>query len=271
MPAIESPQNRIPKLLRALHTKKGRAEHGLALVEGPNGLADALAAKRLAFLAWCPDVADEAVVQPLLRKAERGGIPVHELTRKAFAATADTATPTGLLGAAGVHLLRLTELSLAGKSVTFLALHEIRDPGNAGTMIRSADAFGARAVIAVGGCVDLYDPKVVRATAGATFRLPLAEATWDEFRAWTKAGEVSIIAADLAGKTSLPQLQWPARSAILIGNEAHGLPPEVASRAGVRVKIPMPGRAESLNAAVAAGIMLYAANNRISQGPDGEK
>jgi TrmH family RNA methyltransferase len=242
---------------------------------------EALAAGRLAFVAWCREASDEAGLRSILRAAEAAKVPVHELAPRAFAATADTVTPTGLLGAAGLRWLGLAELEVPDRA-KWLVLCDVRDPGNAGTMIRSADAFGVSAVISLGHCVDLYEPKVVRATAGAVFHLPLARCEWPELRAWAADKGIATVATDLGGKVSLPGLTWAARTAILIGNEAHGLPEDVLTQADVRVKIPMSGRAESLNAAVAAGVMLYAASAPLrdthkkdkqpnTEGLDGEK
>ena len=202
MPVIDSPQNRVPKLLRALHTKKGREEFGLALVEGPKVVGEALAAGRLAFVAWCPETADEDSLRSILRAVEAAGVPVHELAPRAFAATADTVTPTGLLGVAGLRWLGLAELEVPDRA-KWLVLCDVRDPGNAGTMIRSADAFGVSAVLSLGHCVDLYEPKVVRATAGAVFHLPLARCEWPELRAWAADKGIATVATDLGGKVSL--------------------------------------------------------------------
>ena len=259
MELIDSPQNRIPKLLRALHNKKGREEHGLALIEGPLLVAEALAYGRMAFVAVCPEVADPDQAENVANAAEKARVPIHVLSPRALAATSDTVSPTGIMGAAGIRAVPLAQVRLRKRGV-YLVLCEVRDPGNAGTMVRTADAFGAEAIIAVGACVDLWEPKVIRASAGAVLRVPLCEASSDEFVAWARANGAATVAADMAGEIALPEMQWPLRVAILVGNEAHGLPADLAQVADARVRIPMPGRAESLNAAVAAGILLYAAS-----------
>ena len=247
MAFIDSPDNRIPRLLRALHTKKGRQEHGLTLVEGPRVIREALAARRLSFVAWCPETAANA--DEVVALAEPQQVPVHALTARAFAATADTVTPTGIVGAASVRMQRLRDLAVPERAV-YLPMHEVRDPGNAGTMVRSASAFGVAAVIAVDDCVDLAEPKVIRATAGAIFQVDLVKARWDEVKGWAREHQVALIAAELGGDVALQALRWPERVAILVGNEAHGLPSEVLDGADLRVRIPMAGKSSRVRAMI---------------------
>lgn len=139
-----------------------------------------------------------------------------------------------------------------------LGVWELRDPGNLGTMIRTAHAFGAAAVTAVGSCVDFYDPKVVRASAGSVLHLPLLRVpSLEALREALATARGSLVVADQAAPLTCDEAAYPARSLLLVGSEAHGLPEEVLAAADLRVSIPMPGGAESLNAAVAAGIIAF--------------
>jgi len=126
-------------------------------------------------------------------------------------------------------------------------------------MIRSADAFGGDAVVLTGSCVDPCDPKVVRSSAGSSFHLPVVEAEWEQVVGWAREHRVSLLALDLDAEHVVGKAGLPRRAGLVVGNEAHGLPERVLQDAAFRVRIPMFGRAESLNAASAATIVLYVA------------
>ena len=164
----------------------------------------------------------------------------------------DTLDPLGF----GDQLIDIAE----GGAV--LVLHEIRDPGNMGTMIRSADAFGAVGVILAGSCVDPEDPRVVRSTAGSLFHLPVVQADWQQVTGWAEENRVKLYATSLDGTHPVGKVGIPKRVALVIGNEAHGLPEGVLQDSDYTVRIPMSGCAESLNAAVAAGILLFDAQRQ---------
>ena len=274
---IESPQNRHAKLARSLHTIKGRRETGLFLAEGPAAVAEALLyAPGIEWIAWCAEL-DNPDADELATAARQAGIPVHEMTERAFGALSDTRAPQGIAAIMRIQPRTLASIPVEDHDLTVLVLHDLRDPGNVGAMIRSADALGAAAVILSGSCVDPYEPKVVRATAGSLFHLPVVEADWRQIAAWASDNNISLVATDLDAPHELGKAQLPARVGIIIGNEARGLPEEVLQDVALRIRIPMGGRAESLNAAVAAGIVLYEAarssssDNCIHNGSDGEK
>lgn len=198
--------------------------------------------------------------EPLL-----GDAPVHEVTDRAAKALSDTVTPVGLFA-----VCRLPEASLAdvlsGSPRLVAVAVETSDPGNAGTLIRLADAMGADALILAGDSVDPYNAKCLRASAGSIFGLPVVQApdTGDVIAALRGAG-LHVLATTLDGETSLPAADLAQPTAWLFGSEAHGLAPEVAAAADVRVTIPMHGSAESLNVAAAAAICLYAsASSRVA-------
>lgn len=253
MPLIDSPQNQYVKLFHSLATPKGRREHGLFPVEGIHPIEDLLATGWRAMVGyWCPELLPGTDLPQALQAASKEFVC---LSRRAFEALSDVKSPQGL--AAAVRIPKPTVRSIADREGVILALHEVRDPGNMGNMIRTADAAGALAVMAVGDCADFYQPKVVRAAAGSLFHLPLVPVTTAQLLQWAGESGTALVATSPTAATPLPQAALPPRCAVLIGSEAHGLPGELAAAADLRVTIPMPGAAESLNATVAAGIVLY--------------
>jgi len=256
---IESPHNQLVKTARSLHDRKGRELAGLFLAEGPSVVAEALAyAPGIEWIAWCPALGDETG-RELVDAARGAGLTLHEMSERAFTALSDARSPQGIAAVLQIRASSLNVVRPEGDAV-FLVLHEVRDPGNLGTMIRTADALGAQAVVLCGKCVDQYEPKVVRATAGSLFHLPVVEATWRQTKSWAEEHEIVLAATSLDATLELGLSPLPSRLALVIGNEAHGLPDEVLQDARLRVRIPMRGRAESLNAAVAAAIVLYEAS-----------
>ena len=141
----------------------------------------------------------------------------------------------------------------------WVALQAVRDPGNLGTIVRTADAAGCGGVILVGDCCDPYSVEAVRATMGSIFAVPLFKATIPEFLAWRQGWPGSVVGTLLTATTDYRAADYRRPTLILMGNEQQGLPPEVAAACDVNVKIPMRGRADSLNLSVATGIMIYAA------------
>jgi len=184
------------------------------------------------------------------------GVDAHLVTDRAAKALSDTVTPVGLSA-----VCRLPEVSLAEvlDSPRLVAVAvETSDPGNAGTLIRIADAMGADALILAGNSVDPYNAKCLRSSAGSIFSIPVvAVPDTQTLISELVHAELVVMASTLDGETSLDDVDLLVPTAWLFGSEAHGLPSEVAAAADVRVKIPMAGGAESLNVAAAAAICLY--------------
>lgn len=198
----------------------------------------------------------------LVAAAGAAGVPWRPVEDKALASLSDAVSPAGV-----VAVCRFVDrpvghvLPAAARLVAICA--DVRDPGNAGTVVRTADAAGADAVVLAGDSVDAYNPKTVRATAGSLFHLPLAVER--DAPAAVAAGRdvgLTVLAADGAGEDDLDDLvdagALAAPTAWLFGNEAWGLPEELAALADHRVRIPIHGRAESLNLSTAAAVCLYA-------------
>jgi TrmH family RNA methyltransferase len=200
----------------------------------------------------------------LVAAMEAAGIPVHVVSGEVMDELAQTVTPQGLLAVCGFVDVPLAEVTGAQSSLPLVALlANVRDPGNAGTVLRTADAAGARAVVFADASVDPYNGKCVRASAGSLFHLPVVAGARleDAVTAMRHAG-LRIVAAD--GRAGRPlddpavQARLAEPTAWMFGNEAWGLPPELVALADEPVAVPIYGRAESLNLAAAAAVCLYA-------------
>lgn len=243
---------------RALLRRAGREKAGRFLVEGTQAVREALA--------W-PGTVHELFVTPsfaaraadLLETAVARGVPVSEVTDRAVAGLSETVTPQGLVAVCSLLDVSLQE-ALAGSPRLVAVLVEVSDPGNAGTVIRVADAAGADAVILAGNSVDPHNGKCVRATTGSLFHLPVARASVADALAACRAAGLRLVAADGHAAAELdPRGETVAApTAWLFGSEAHGLPDEVRSAADEALRVPIYGTAESLNLATAATICLYA-------------
>jgi TrmH family RNA methyltransferase len=205
--------------------------------------------------------APEAGAHPLLRQAvdattaARG--EVIEVTREILEKVSRRENPQTVVA---VFEQQFTPLAaLRPQAATCVALHRVRDPGNLGTIVRTADAAGCAAVILVGECVDPFSVEAVRATMGSVFAVPIVRATEAEFLAWRQRWPGSVVGTLLSAETDHRQAAYQAPVLVLMGNEQAGLTPELAAACDVNVKIPMRGRADSLNLSVATGIMIYAA------------
>lgn len=244
--------------LAKLHRAAVRRSEGRFLVEGANSVEAALATGRAErVLVSDSDAGRHA---GLVARAEAAGLPVHLLTDRAAAKLSETTTPPGVFAVCELVTRPLADLPAGGFAVVAV---EPREPGNAGTLIRCADAMGATAVLLLGDCVDPHNGKCVRASAGSVFHLPvIRESDVDAgLRALRERG-LTLLATAADGELLLddarPELAAP--HAWLFGNEAHGLPPALLDVADHRVAIPIRGRAESLNLAAASAICLYASS-----------
>jgi RNA methyltransferase, TrmH family len=244
------------KEARKLSRRSVRTERRLFLADGPKAVEGGLA--RGSVVEVFATAAALAQYDELLAAAPR----VTEVDDRALASLSDSVTPAGIVAVCSFIDVPLDDLVSAAVGGTGLVAicSEVRDPGNAGTLVRTADALGADGVVLAGDSVDPYNPKTVRASVGSVFHLPLAlcPVPGDAVGHARTAGMV-VLAADGDGELSLDDatdlLAGP--TAWLFGNEAHGLPPELAAAADHRVQIPIPGRAESLNLATAAAICLH--------------
>jgi TrmH family RNA methyltransferase len=185
------------------------------------------------------------------------GAPVQLVTERAAKALSDTVTPVGLVAVCSVPSMALADVVAGGPQLVAVAV-DISEPGNAGTLIRIADAMAADAVVLAGHSVDPYNGKCLRASAGSIFSIPVVAEpdAAQAVTAFTDAG-LQVLATTVDGEVSLDDAALDAPTAWLFGAEAHGLPTDLAAAATHRIRIPMPGNAESLNVAAAAAICLY--------------
>lgn len=242
-----------------LTRKKERAAAGAFFVDGWRWLEEALALPEppLAVL-----VAENAARSPaeaaLLERARAIAQEFHEAAPEQLARLTGAVQPPGVAALvrwapASIDTV-LRALPVAGPAIV-VALDAVGDPGNAGTIVRSADWFGAAAVIFGAGSVEATNPKTVRATMGSLFHLPVAAAPLAETLPRLREAGFVAVGAALDGE-ALPEFRWPERVALVLGNEAAGISPEVLGALDRRVRIPARGRAESLNAASAAAVLL---------------
>jgi len=254
---VESTQNQYVKRLRALASAKGRREWGEFLVEGVRALEEALdGGANISYLAHCPDLATADRAHALAERFRSVDCRMMDVTEQVFRSFSQVQAPEGLAAAVSIPTTTLDDLP--EEATLLLAAVDVRDPGNMGTLIRLADAVAATALIAAGSCVDLYEPKVVRATAGSVFHVPVVQdVSADEMLRWAAGRGVTTAATVREGAKAYTEIAWPERTLLMVGSEAHGLAEDVAAQADIRTCIPMPGRAESLNVAIAAGVVTY--------------
>lgn len=246
----------IPKLVRELSRRKGREERGMVVAEGHRLVTDVLqsGAKVEALLA-----ADDAAQDTLFEAAKALRVELGVVPRREFDELADTETPSGVLAVVRWEPATLAALPSRGDGPV-LVIDGVQDPGNVGTMIRSAFALGARATVALDGTADPSSPKVIRSAMGALFRHPVIHASYQDLEQAVAAEPPSVL---LAVQDGQPVEDFrgavPPGTLVVIGSEGRGVRTDWESWPGrtARVTIPMVEGAESLNAAVAAGIILY--------------
>jgi TrmH family RNA methyltransferase len=241
---------RVAAALR-LHKRTFRDADRAFLVEGAQAAGEALRERGALRTLFHADP-----LHPLVARAEEGGVELVHVSREVMAKLTGTVTPQGLVGVAPFVDVGVDQLPDAPACVA--VLHAVRDPGNAGTVLRSADAAGADAVVFSSASVDVYNAKTVRASAGSLFHLPIVRgAGTDEAVAALRARGMRVLAMDARGEADLLQQDLAEPVAFLFGNEAWGLPEEVARLADATVRVPIAGRAESLNLAAAATVCLF--------------
>ena len=261
---VTSLSNPIVKDIKALANKKDRDETKSFMAEGLKLVIDAL---ELGFeirtLVYAKNVKDKPqVVQCATKTVARGGL-VLEVSEKVLASITRRDNPQMVVGIFTQRWTSLRDIRpKAGE--TYVALDRVRDPGNLGTIIRTADAAGASGVILVGESTDPFSMETVRATMGSVFAVPLVKTSPADFLAWKKGAGVSVVATHLAGAVDYRTIDYRKKPVVLLmGNEQQGLPDELAREADALARIPQAGLADSLNLAIATGIMLFEARRHL--------
>ncbi|MBS0491936.1 MULTISPECIES: RNA methyltransferase [unclassified Phenylobacterium] len=256
---VTSLTNPTVKSVRGLHLRKEREQSGLFVAEGLKIVTEAVE------LGHAPRIlmyGKDAEGHPLLKRAIQATLAargeVIEVTQDILAKVSRRDNPQAVVAVFAQVFTPLTALDPSA-ATCFVALHRVRDPGNLGTIVRTADAAGCGAVILVGDCCDPFSVEAVRATMGSIFAVPIVKASEAEFASWRASWPGSVVGTLLSATVDHRQASYAQPAMILMGNEQQGLTPEMAALCDVNVKIPMRGRADSLNLSVATGIMIYAA------------
>jgi TrmH family RNA methyltransferase len=246
------------KRLRSLRDKKGRRAEGLFLAEGLRIIAEARDSGRLPeIIAFSPEGAKHRLAAEIIAATEAAGGEAIETTAGILSKMSGKDNPQMLLGA---YKQPDTSLNLIDRSTApiWIVAQALRDPGNIGTTLRTGDAVGAGGLILIDECADPFSVEAVRASMGAVFTQQIATASWEDFLVWLHFDKGQLVGTSLKASTDYLDAYYCAPCFLLIGNEQQGLPADYEAECDLLVKIPMAGRADSLNAAVAAAVMAFA-------------
>lgn len=249
--------NPLVKRIQALRDKRHRREEGMFLAEGLRILTEARETGRLPqFLFYAQASAQHPLVLALTRDVEAAGGEVIETSEAILSKLSGKDNPQSVVGAFAVFDTELAALDRT-RSPIWLVAERLRDPGNLGTILRTGDAVGAGGLILVGDCVDPFSTESVRASMGALFTMPIVRTNWEAFLPWLRSGPGQLVGLSLRTENHYRTAPYAAPTFLLTGNEAQGLPAEIEAECDLLVKMPMLGKADSLNAAVATAVMAY--------------
>jgi TrmH family RNA methyltransferase len=250
--------NATVKQLRSLRDKKGRRSEGMFLAEGLRILAEARDSGRLPeIVAFSPEGAKHPLAAEIITATEAAGGDAIETSLDILSKMSGKDNPQMLLGAYRVPETGLEAIDRSTAPLWIVA-QALRDPGNIGTILRTGDAVGAGGLILIDDSADPYSVEAVRASMGAIFTQQVAQARWPEFIEWLRSGEGQLVGTSLKATDDYLEAEYRRPCFLLIGNEQQGLPADYEAECDTLVKIPMAGRADSLNAAVAAAVMAFA-------------
>ena len=250
--------NSTVKLLRSLRDKKARREHGLFLAEGLRILAEARDSGRLPeIVAFSAEGTRHPLAVEIIAATEAAGGDAIETPPDILSKMSGKDNPQMLLGAYRQPPTSLDAID-RGASPLWICAQALRDPGNIGTILRTGDAVGAGGLILIDDCADPFSVEAVRASMGAIFTQQVATAPWPRFLDWLRSGNGQLVGTSLKTDQDYLAAEYRKPCFLLIGNEQQGLPAEYEAECDLLVKIPMAGRADSLNAAVATAVMAFA-------------
>jgi TrmH family RNA methyltransferase len=250
--------NATVKLLRALRDKKARRSEGLFLAEGLRILTEARDSGCLPeIVAFSAEGARHPLAAEIIAATEAAGGDAIETSPDILSKMSGKDNPQMLIGAYRQPDTALERIDRS-KAPLWIVVQALRDPGNIGTILRTGDAVGAGGLILVDDCADPFSVEAVRASMGAAFTQAVAAARWPEFLAWLRGGDGQLVGTSLRASTDYLAADYRSPCFLLIGNEQQGLPADYEAECDLLVKIPMAGRADSLNAAVAAAVMAFA-------------
>lgn len=253
------------KAAKALTLKKNRVAEKRFLAEGAKLAIDALdSGWDVETLFIARNMMDEPHIEKLAMRAVSAGANLFKVPEKAIANMTRRDNPQAVVSIIKERLSGLNTLVPLAPSDTIIALDRVRDPGNLGTIIRTADAAGIKGVVLVGDCVDVFSLETVRATMGSLFAVPIIKATPEALFAFAKTCHTQIIGTHLAGAKDYRELDYKTKpTIILMGNEQSGLPDAIAEACDALALIPQTGKADSLNLAVASALMIYEARRHL--------
>ena len=249
--------NPLVKQMRGLRDKRHRREEGLFLAEGLRILTEARETGRLPrYLFFAAASARHPLVEALVAAVESAGGEAIETVPDILTKLSGKDNPQAVVGVFEAFETSLDAIERASAGI-WLVAEKLRDPGNLGTILRTGDAVGAGGLILIDECVDPFSVEAVRASMGALFTVPIVQAQWPDFRRWLRSGPGQLVGLSLDTDTDYRAADYAAPTFLLTGNEAQGLPPDYAAECDLLVKLPMLGKADSLNAAVATAVMAY--------------
>ena len=258
--------NPLVKQVRGLRDKKQRRLTGLFLAEGLRILTEARDAGILPEMIWhAPESATHTLVIELTQAVEAAGGEVFVTSADILSKLSGKDNPGAVIGVFRERLTPLTQIDRSTAPIWIVA-ERLRDPGNLGTILRTGDAVGAGGLILIDDCTDPFSVEAVRASMGAVFTQTITSARWDEFLPWLRAGEGQLVGTSLNTDQDYLTPHYATPTFLLVGNEAQGLPADYESACDLLVKMPMRGKADSLNAAVATAVMAYEILNQQRRG-----
>ena len=262
MTLITSFANQNVKLIRKLEQKKNRQETGVFFIEGLRTVGEAIqTGATIDALVVAPDLLVSDFGKSLLDHPAIQNVERIEVSAEIYQKLAHKEGPQGIGAIVKQNWQAIDHIQVNPEDL-WVALDAVSDPGNLGTIMRTAEAVGSRGIILLGYSTDPYDPTAVKASMGAIFSLELAQSDWDSFLIWEKKNQLTIVGTSDSAKTDYQKVEYRCPMILLMGSERHGLPEEMQSACDHVVFIPMEGRTDSLNLAVATGVMLYEIYNQ---------
>ncbi|WP_066504256.1 23S rRNA (guanosine(2251)-2'-O)-methyltransferase RlmB [Abyssisolibacter fermentans] len=260
---ISSPTNKFIKQINLLKKRKERWKEQKFIVEGLRSVREAVTGEaQINYILYSEQLIDKIDGIELLDLCKNKKYKIYEIENKLMKYITDTENPQGIIAVVDFNII-INDVNLTNKNNFIVILDRLQDPGNMGSIIRTADAFGANTVILTKGCVDIFNPKTIRSTMGSIFHIDIAyfENNQNLFNK-LKENNIKIMSTALDTDLSCYDVDFKEDFAIVIGNEASGVSKELFSISDYKINIPMQGKAESLNAAIASGILMYEASRQ---------
>lgn len=265
MTLLTSRQNPKIKQIRSLHKRKQRQAQGFFIVEGVRHVGEAVeSGTEIEYILYSPDLLTSDFAYNLLTQVELTNTPVFSTTPDIFSYVADKENPQGILAVARQKLKPLSVLN-AENLGWGVAIFSPQDPGNLGTILRTLDSAGADGLIVIDHSTDIFHPTAVRASMGTLFWKTVVHTTFEEFASWQKVHQYHLYGTSAHGAEDYTAIQYERPALLVLGSEREGLTPEQVEMCHTLIKLPMRGRATSLNLSIAAGIMLYEMGKQLGE------